>query len=91
MGEVMMSRVELAREQSVRFWSKVDMSGSCWLWLRGVDKGGYGKFQLTTGGTPKQLHVRAHRVAYELTYGELPPDAVLLHSCDTPRCVKGDV
>ena len=87
-------RLALARQQAARFWSKVDKSGACWLWFGGLDKDGYGKFQLTTYQRPPartQLHVRAHRLAWELTHGvEMPAEFVTLHSCDTPRCVNPD-
>lgn len=82
------ARVLLGHEQADRFWSKVDRTGACWLWTTAVDKDGYGKFQLTTGTRPKQLHVRAHRLSYELAHGPLLETQILLHSCDTPRCVK---
>lgn len=32
--------------------------------------------------------VGAHRVAYELCIGPIPAGLDVLHSCDTPRCVK---
>jgi hypothetical protein len=67
-----------------RFWAKVDKTDTCWIWTEGVDKDGYGK--TTWGG----MHVRTHRLAYELTYGPIPEGFLLLHSCDTPRCVRPD-
>lgn len=89
----------LARAQAERFWSKVQKDafvplhrrdlGPCWLWRAGVDKDGYGKFQLTTSGAPKQVHIRAHRMAWILSRGEVPPsDLVTIHECDTPSCVN---
>lgn len=80
----------LARSQASRFWAKVDRSGSCWLWTRGKDKDGYGKFAISgPAGLPyQQKHVRAHRLAWEMTNGPAPADAVMMHSCDTPACVN---
>jgi HNH endonuclease len=73
---------------SRRFWGKVDFNGfprrdSCWLWTAGLHKHGlpYGKFKLN-GKT-----VAAHRVAWELANGE-PPNLLVLHRCDVPRCVR---
>ena len=84
-------RVALARAQHARFIAKVDRSGGCWLWLGGCDKDGYGKFQIATGReSPKQLHVRAHRIAFEIANGPLAEVIILLHECDTPRCVNPD-
>jgi hypothetical protein len=48
-----------------------------------VDKDGYGKFQLNSGG--KQKHVRAHRFALFAHTGRWPARSVL-HSCDNPKC-----
>ena len=67
-----------------RFWSKVDMSGDCWLWRAGCDKNGYGKFWVN-GKT-----VRAIRFVYEWAYGEAPEDLFVCHTCDTPACVRPD-
>jgi hypothetical protein len=35
--------------------------------------------------TPSAL---VHRVAYVLTYGAIPPNTLVLHSCDNPPCVN---
>ena len=83
----------LAEQQQARFWSKIDRSGTCWLWTpKRVGKDGYGRFAVTgrgarcSGDKPKQKHIYAHRLAWELTNGEAPDGALMLHSCDTPRC-----
>lgn len=81
-----------ATEQQERFWSKISKGDGCWLWTAGTDKDGYGKFQITgrgpsRGKPPVQKHVRAHRLAWELTNELiLPAGLVLMHSCDTPAC-----
>jgi len=69
----------------VRFWSSVDKSErpkSCWIWKAGKDKYGYGIF--CCGGD----NYRAHRVAYQLTQGEIPKGKCVLHHCDNPSCVN---
>lgn len=79
-------------DNAARFWSKVEKTSSCWLWLGGLDKDGYGKFQVTlerlagAKQTP-QRHVRAHRYAFELKHGR-PPIGGLLHACDVSACVR---
>jgi HNH endonuclease len=65
------------------FWAKVNKSGPCWLWT-GATNGRYGK--LGRGG--KQY--TAHRFAYELARGPIPTGSFVLHSCDTPLCVRPD-
>jgi hypothetical protein len=69
-----------------RFWSKVEKTDDCWLWLGSVPpKGdGYGFFHLSVGTQ------RAHRVAWELTRDAVPDGMQVLHRCDNRRCVNPD-
>jgi hypothetical protein len=76
-----------------RFWAKVKKTRACWNWTAGCfnhPRGGtsYGCFYLgsRTDGTRK-MHP-AHRVAYELSVGAVPPGMKVLHKCDNPRCVN---
>lgn len=66
-----------------RFWPKVDVRGpdECWPWTaKSRQQGGYGAIRVD--GRIE----RAHRVAYRLTYGELPDGVVVRHRCDNPPC-----
>lgn len=76
-----------------RFWSKVDKSGDCWLWMGGRTKrkkykegtkfrGNYGAFFY------KNKQMKAHRVSYMFTFGEIPDGMCVCHSCDNPPCVR---
>lgn len=68
-----------------RFWSKVQKSGGCWLWLGALDGKGYG-YLAGTRGLPA---VKAHRVSYEWHSGEpIPPGIFVCHVCDNPPCVN---
>lgn len=67
-----------------RFWSKVNKTDGCWLWIASRHKKGYGQFKLD--GKMR----KAHRVAWELTYGPIPPDKNVCHTCDNPPCVRPD-
>lgn len=68
-----------------RFWSKVDTSGECWLWTGSRFRpSGYGVFHIDRRST------RAHRVAYELAYGQIPEGMFVCHRCDVPACVRPD-
>lgn len=73
------------RSLEQRFWEKVS-DGSyedCWLWTAGRHAAGYGVFNVANG-QPR----RAHRVAYELVIGEIPPGLQLDHLCRVRACVN---
>src|SRR3990167_3261212 len=76
------------REVSKRFWSKVEKTEKCWIWIRGRDKDGYGHFSI--GNRENNRPVPAHRVAWQLTNGEIPKGLFVLHKCDNPPCVRPD-
>lgn len=64
------------------FWSKVKVRAdprACWNWT-GYISHGYGRLSW------KGLMSLAHRVAYELAYGDAPGELNVLHSCDNPAC-----
>ena len=74
-------------DDHARFWSKVERGSDaeCWLW-RGTLVEGYGQFRV--GGK----RVGAHRYAYELLVGEIPPGLQLDHvrawGCVNRNCVN---
>ena len=73
---------------AVRFWAKVEKSDGCWLWLGATNRrDGYGR--IGAGGKRGRI-LLAHRVAYELAHGEIPPGMDVLHHCDNPPCVRPD-
>lgn len=63
-----------------QFWSKVDKSGECWIWLGSKTQGGYGLFRFSG----KRAY--AHRFTYELTHGSIPDGLHICHTCDNPSC-----
>lgn len=68
-----------------RFWSKVHITANpndCWEWQASFRGKGYGSFTLQ--GKSEQ----AHRIAYDITYGDLRPELSVLHTCDNPHCVN---
>ena len=92
-----LARMAARRDPVELFWSKVDKSGDCWLWLAGKDKNGYGKFDVTLprGDTPvgvktPQRYIRAHHFAFETVHGPVAKGTFLMHSCDNPACVRPD-
>lgn len=78
-----------------RFWAKVNKAGPttshrpelgpCWLWTASLGSSGYGQFGLNGHGARP---VEAHRVAWMLTSGTIPPGLWVLHRCDVKRCVR---
>lgn len=77
-----------------RFWAKVNKDGPvppadtdlgpCWLWTASTDDWGYGFFREIAG----QQMQRAHRVAWSMHVGPIPPGMRVLHRCDNPPCVN---
>ena len=56
----------------------------CWIWMSTIEKSGYGR--VCAGKKP----FFAHRVSYELKYGEIPQGMMALHHCDVRCCVNPD-
>lgn len=63
-----------------RFWSRVQKTPGCWLWMAGKIPDGYGSFWIGK-------RVLAHRFSFFLEHGRWPIP-MALHTCDTPACVK---
>lgn len=70
-----------------RFFAKVDKSGDCWLWTGVRVSKGYGALKI--GGRHGKM-VSAHRIAWELNNGKIPPGMHVCHRCDNPPCVRPD-
>ena len=57
-------------------------NSGCILWLGRVGARGYASFYFNGRGAV------AHRVAYELKHGPIPPGLVLDHLCRVPTCIN---
>src|SRR3990167_1151370 len=69
---------------SDRFWAKVQRGDGCCEWLGAKNRLGYGEFSVSH-------HIfGSHRVAYELTRGDIPIGQDVLHRCDNRGCVRPD-
>ncbi len=66
----------------IRFWLAVQKMDDCWLWLRSCDSTGYGRFR------SNRTSQAAHRVAYQLCIGPIPPGLTLDHLCKNRKCVN---
>ena len=57
-------------------------NSGCILWTGAVARRGYGKLRV------KNRVTAAHRVAYELAHGPVPPGMFVCHRCDVPSCIN---
>lgn len=69
----------------VRFWQKVEKTETCWLWTDHVKGNGYG---VIGAGGKRGKSIHAHRLSYEIHYGQIPPGMNVCHRCDNRRCVN---
>ncbi len=58
----------------------------CWPWAGSVARKRLGYGQLSD--KPNKTVLKAHRVSYEITYGEIAPGFYICHRCDNPVCVN---
>lgn len=73
-----------ARHTPGSFWAYVDQQSDCWLWTGYVSTDGYGQLVY------QRRKYKAHRLAYELTFGSIDPGMMVCHRCDTPLCCRPD-
>lgn len=57
--------------------------GNCLIWIGDKDPCGYGRIRYKSSKS-----YPAHKLVYELAYGDVPPGLVVMHSCDNPSCVE---
>lgn len=72
----------LSDKDVARFYSKIDTSGDCHVWVATPDKDGYGTIKIARSS------YRAHRIAYKLSANIDPGDLMVCHTCDNPPCVR---
>jgi len=72
---------EVTPELRRRFFLHLRAENGCLVWTGGR-KGPYGSVWVRKG-----LRLAAHRVAYAIAFGAVPPDSCVCHSCDNPLCV----
>lgn len=71
------------RELKDRFWRHVEVGDceSCWNWTAYIGTAGYGRFNIGHN-TIKN----AQRIAWILTYGDIPDGLQVCHHCDNRLC-----
>lgn len=78
-------RGTIIQDPEERFWSKVEKTEGCWLWIGNKGhRGGYGQFHNPNGST------LAHRISYEKAHGPIPDGMVVDHLCREASCVRPD-
>jgi hypothetical protein len=82
-GGIILSYPEQDRTTAFNSRYVVDPVSGCWLWTGHVrNSNKYGYF------FHKGFYGLAHRYSYQLHKGEIPDGMVVMHSCDTRRCVN---
>lgn len=83
-----LSTADFNETLSRRFASKcgVPDARGCIPWLGTRTDKGYGTLRINSKG-PKST---AHRIAWALKNGDIPPELCVLHHCDNPSCVNAD-
>lgn len=67
------------RNATLRDRVRITESG-CWEWQGTINDRGYGHIRVN------YKRLRAHRWAYEQTYGPIPDGLIVCHRCDNPIC-----
>ena len=72
------------KEKFYKYLPDILDKDKCWEWKGSINhlRGGYGSI------SHNKKHLKAHRVSYELYYGEPLGDLHCLHKCDNPSCVN---
>jgi hypothetical protein len=81
-GQLYTLVTQLSDHRRTKFWDAAEWENGCLVWKGAQQPSGYGR--IIIGG--KQL--RAHRVAYALSYGDFDDELLVLHRCDTPLCIR---
>lgn len=71
---------KLSLAEKLKEKSKQD--GECLVWIGAKTRTGYGIIRING------MWKRAHRVAYELAFGEIHGDLVVMHQCDNRACIN---
>lgn len=77
-------------KQIQQFWQRVNTDGPtpanhpelgpCWEWTGGRNGQGYGQVRMD------YRQISTHKLAWELTYGEVQPGEYVLRKCENPAC-----
>lgn len=69
--------------KAIRFWRQVEIKdNNCWEWRGNKSVYGYGRMRWY--GRSEY----AHRISYQMAYGDIPENMFICHHCDNPGCVN---
>ena len=92
MTSLMIAGVFLDARTVERFLRYVDRRtpDECWEWQRGRFASGYGRLDVKRAYGRAWAPVCAHRIAWTLSHGAIPPGRFVCHHCDNPPCCNPD-
>lgn len=79
----------LGKRARASFESRIQKTGSCWLFTGAKNSDGYGLVMLTNLKEGVRGSIGTHVIAYKLWNGPIGPKQVL-HACDVRACVNPD-
>lgn len=71
----------MEKETRKRFWKKVQITPTCWLW-KAATNGRYGVF------TVNRIAKHPHRLVWQMVHGDIPKNLYVCHKCDNKLCVR---
>lgn len=78
----MVKRLPDSEFKQYLFTRTVKNANGCWVWQGCKIHTGYGRVQRRPNAW------LAHRLAWTLTHGDIPPETFVLHHCDNPPCIN---
>jgi hypothetical protein len=70
----------------LNFYSKIQITPTCWLWTGAKSDRGYGSIHW--GWAEGKRAKRAHVLSYEMIYGPVPEGLEVHHECNNRACVN---
>lgn len=67
-----------------RFWTYVEKTETCWLWIGALSDNGYGRLHV------HRRSLSVHRLSYVIHRGAIPEGQYVLHHCDRRACIRPD-
>src|SRR5437899_1610730 len=85
-------RLMTPEEHLAKYTTKTE---GCWYWtgpVAGATSGGipYGRATVRIEHHGKRAYIRAHRLSWQVNFGDIPPGLFVCHHCDNPLCVSPD-